>query len=155
MGFSVTDRSKSNGGRAFTLRVEKNATNNPTMMKHVFKIALLIASFAITACSEPKPRDFFAAGGITIGAPAAIEPGTYRIPIQFDTKIVHSGQWIDAVSAKVSGSDILVTATFTSANRKSGYPGHVEVKGIPAGTYTLKYQDPDGTTHPVGPVVLP
>lgn len=124
-------------------------------MKHVFKIALLMASFATTACSEEKSRDFFAAGGITIGAPAAIEPGNYRIPIKFETKIVHSGQWIDAVSAKVSGSDILVTATFTSANRKSRYPGYVEVKGIPAGTYTLKYRDPDGTAHPIGPVVLP
>jgi hypothetical protein len=154
-GFSVIDRSISNGRGAFTLRVEKNASNTPTTMKHVLKIALLMASFAMTACSEPKPRDFFAARGITIGAPAAIEPSSYRIPIKFDTKIVHSGQWIDAVSAKVSGSDILVTATFTSANRKSGYPGHVEVKGIPAGTCTLKYRDPDGTTHPIGPVVLP
>lgn len=124
-------------------------------MKHLLKMTLLMAFFAITACSETKSRDFFAAGGITIGAPAAIEPGTYRIPIQFETKIAHSGQWIDAVSAKVSGSDILVTVTFTSANRKSGYPGHVVVKGIPAGTYTLKYRDPDGMTHPIGPVVLP
>ena len=124
-------------------------------MKHVFKIALLMASFATTACSEEKSRDFFAAGGIAIGAPAAIEPGNYRIPIKFETKIIHSGQWIDTVSAKVSGSDILVTANFTSANRKSRYPDYVEVKGIPAGTYTLKYRDPDGTAHPIGPVVLP
>ncbi len=124
-------------------------------MNHLTKITLLIASFAISACSDMKSRDFFAAGGITIGVPAATQPGSYRIPIEFETKIEHSGQWIDAVSAKVSGSDIMVTATFTSANRKSGYPGYVEVKGISAGTYTLKYRDPDGTTHPIGPVVLP
>jgi hypothetical protein len=126
-----------------------------TTMNHISKITLLITSFAISACSDMKSRDFFAAGGITIGAPAATEPGTYRIPIEFETKIEHSGQWIDAVSANVSGSDILVTATFTSANRKSGYPGYVELKGIPAGTYALKYQDPDGTEHPIGRVVLP
>ena len=124
-------------------------------MKNILRITLLLASIALSGCSDKKSRDFFAAGGITIGAPAAIQPGTYRIPIEFETKIAHSGQWIDVVSANVSGSDILVTATFTSANRKSGYPGYVEVKGISAGTYALKYRDPDGTTHPMGPVVLP
>lgn len=124
-------------------------------MNHLSKIILLIASFAISACAEMKSRDFFAAGGITIGAPAATQPGIFRIPIEFGTKIEHSGQWIYAVSATVSGSDILVTATFTSANRKSGYPGYVELKGISAGTYILKYRDPDGTAHPIGPVVLP
>lgn len=102
-----------------------------------------------------KSRDFFAPGGIMIGAPAATQPGIHQIPIEFTTKIEHSGQWIDAVSAKVSGSDILVTATFTSANRKSRYPGYVELKGVSSGTYALKYQDPDGTAHPIGPVVLP
>ncbi len=124
-------------------------------MKHVMKIVLLISAFTISGYGDGKSRDFFAAGGITIGAPAMSQPGSYKIPIEFETKIVHSGQWIDSVSAKVSGSDILVAATFTSANRKSRYPGYVEVKGISAGTYTLKYQDPDGKTHPIGPVVLP
>lgn len=154
-GFSASDPSNSNGSGDFTLRFENKATNTTTIMKHLLMITLLTASFAISGCSEEKSRDFFAAGGIAIGAPAAIEPGNYRIPIKFETKIVHSGQWIDTVSAKVSGSDILVTANFTSANRKSRYPDYVEVKGIPAGTYTLKYRDPDGTTHPIGPVVLP
>lgn len=124
-------------------------------MKHVMKITLLISALTISGYSDVKSRDFFAASGITIGAPATTQPGSYKIPMEFETKIVHSGQWIDTVSAKVSGSDILVTATFTSANRKSKYPGYVEVKGIPAGTYTLKYQDPDGKTHPMGSVVLP
>ncbi len=124
-------------------------------MNQTLTITLLIGAIALSACSDQKSRDFFAADGITIDAPAAIQPGTYRIPIKFGTKIEHSGQWIDVVSSKVSGSDILVTATFTSANRKGGYPGYVEVKGITAGTYTLKYRDPDGTTHPIGPVVLP
>jgi hypothetical protein len=102
-----------------------------------------------------KSRDFFAAGGIMFGIPSATQPGTYRIPIEFETKIEHSGQRIDVVSANVSGSDILVTAFFTSANRKSGYPGYVEAEGISAGTYDLEYKDPDGTTHPIGGVVLP
>jgi hypothetical protein len=124
-------------------------------MNPVIKITLLIASLALSGCSEKKSRDFFAAGGIAIGAPAAIEPGTYRIPMDFETEIVHSGQWIDVVNAKVSGADILMTASFTSANRKSRYPGYVEVKGLSAGTYTLNYLDPDGTAHAMGPVVLP
>lgn len=124
-------------------------------MNPVIKITLLIASIALSGCSEKKSRDFFAAGGIAIGAPAATEPGAYRIPIKFETKIVESGQWIDTVSTKVSGSDILITASFTIANRVGRYPGYIEVKGVSAGTYALKYRDPDGTTHPIGQVVLP
>jgi hypothetical protein len=124
-------------------------------MKHILATTLLLATIALVGCSDRKSRDFFAAGGITIGAPATLGAGTYRIPIEFETKIVNSGQWIDAVSTKVAGSDILVTASFTSANRKSGYPGYIEVKGVSAGTYTLKYRDPDGTDHTIGPVVLP
>jgi hypothetical protein len=109
----------------------------------------------LSGCSDEKSRDFFAAGGITVGTPASTEPGTHRIPMEFETEIVHSGQWIDAVSAKVSGTDILVTVSFTSANRKSGYPGYIEVKGLSAGTYSLKYRDPDGTDHSIGSIVLP
>jgi hypothetical protein len=124
-------------------------------MNHILKVTLFLALIALSGCSEKKSRDFFATNGIAIGASAATEPGTYRIPIEFGTKIEHSGQWMDLVSAKVSGSDILVTASFTSANRKSGYPGYIKVKGVSAGTYTLKYQDPDGTAHTIGPVVLP
>lgn len=35
------------------------------------------------------------------------------------------------------------------------YPGYLEVKGISVRIYALKYQDPDGTAHPIGPLVLP
>ena len=124
-------------------------------MNSILKITLLLASIAFAGCSDKKSRDFFAAGGITIGAPTATEPGTYRIPIEFKTEIAHSGQWIDTVSTKVSGSDILVTVSFTSANRKSGYPGYIQIKGASAGTYNLKYRDPDGTDHSISSVVLP
>jgi hypothetical protein len=124
-------------------------------MKHILATTLLLASIALAGCSYKKSRDFFAAGGITIGAPAALGSGSYKIPIEFETKIVHSGQWIDSVSTKVAGSDILVTASFTSANRKSSYPGYVEVSGVSPGTYTLKYRDPDGAVHAIGPVILP
>jgi hypothetical protein len=125
------------------------------MIKGILKITPILAFIALSGCSDEKSRDFFAAGGITIGHPVATGPGTCRIPIEFKTEIVHSGQWIDTVSAKVSGSDILVTASFTSANRKSGYPGFIEVKGVSAGIYTIKYLDPDDTIHSIGSVVLP
>jgi len=124
-------------------------------MKHIIKTTLILAAMALAGCSDEKSRDFFAKGGITIGAPAALGAGSYKIPIEFETEIVHSGQWIDAVEADVAGSDILLTASFTSANRKSSYPGYVEVNGVSPGTYTLKYRDPDGTVHAIGPVILP
>lgn len=124
-------------------------------MKGLTKYALILAAMALAGCSEEKSRDFFAKGGITVGAPAALGAESYKIPVGFVTEVVHSGQWIDGVESVVVGSDILLTASFTSASRKSGYPGHVEVHGVASGTYTLKYRDPDGTVHAIGPVVLP
>ena len=122
-------------------------------MKNLLKTTLMLVVLALTGCSEKKSRDFFAKGGITAGAAAALGSGSYKIPMEFETEIVHSGQWIDAVDATVSGSDILITASFISGNRKGSYPGYVKINGVSPGTYTLKYRDPDGTIHAIGPVV--
>jgi hypothetical protein len=124
-------------------------------MQHTIKATLILAVIALASCSQKKSRDFFAKGGITIGAPAALGSGSYKIPIEFETEIVHSGQWIDTVDADASGADILLTASFTSSNGKSGYPGYIEVKGISPGTYSIKYRDPDGTVHTLGRAILP
>jgi hypothetical protein len=124
-------------------------------MNTILKTTLMLVVLALTGCSEKKSRDFFAKGGITAGAAAALGSGSYKIPMEFETEIVHSGQWIDAVDATVSGSEILITASFISGNRKGSYPGYVKINGVSPGTYTLKYRDPDGTIHAIGPVVLP
>jgi len=124
-------------------------------MHHIIKTTLILTAIALAGCSDKKSHDFFAKGGITIGTPAALGSGSYKIPLEFETAIVHSGQWIDAVDTDVAGSDILLTASFTSANRKSSYPGYVKVNGVSPGTYTLKYRDPNGTVHAIGPVILP
>jgi hypothetical protein len=124
-------------------------------MQHIIKTTLILTAIALAGCSDEKSRDFFAKGGITIGAPSALGSGSYKIPIEFETKIVHSGQWIDTVDAEVTGTDILLTASFSSAKRKSNYPGYVEVNGLSPRTYTLKYRDPDGKVHEIGKVVLP
>jgi hypothetical protein len=119
------------------------------------KAALLLCALALTGCSEPRSRDFFAKDGITVGTPAALGPGSYKIPLEFVTAIMHSGQWIDSVDADVVGSDILISARFSSSGRKSRYPGYVTVTGTTPGTYALKYRDPNGSMHAIGPVVLP
>ncbi len=124
-------------------------------MIRIINTTLILAAMALIGCSDEKSRDFFAKDGITIGTPAALGSGSYKIPIDFETKIVHSGQWINEVDTEVVGSDILVTASFTSANRKGNYPGYIEVKGVSPGTHTLKYLDPNGTVHVIGPVVFP
>jgi len=124
-------------------------------IKQIMKAILILAAIALVGCSDEKSRDFFTKGGITIGAPAVLGVGSYKIPIQFETQIVHSGQWIEKVDTEVAGSDILLTASFTSSNRKSSYPGHIEVTRVSPGTYTLKYRDPDGTLHAIGSVILP
>jgi hypothetical protein len=119
------------------------------------KAALMLSALALTGCSEPRSRDFFAKDGIAVGAPTALGSGSYKIPLEFVTAIVHSSQWIDSVDADVANADILITARFISSGRKSGYPGYVTVTGIKPGTYSLKYRDPNGSMHAIGPVVLP
>ncbi len=124
-------------------------------MRAILRTLLFIAVTSLVACANTKSRDFFAANGITVGDPVKVKVGTYRIPISFETEIVHSGQWIDTTKAKIDGSDIQVTAIFTNANRKSRYPGYIEVNGARAGVYTLKYLDQDGTLHTIKSVTLP
>lgn len=124
-------------------------------MSRLIKTIFFLTTMALVGCSNKKPYDFFAKGGITIGTPTASGAGSYKIPLECKTEIVHSGQWIDAVDAVVAGSDILVTVSFSSSQRKSAYPGYVNVSDVRSGTYTLKYRDPDGTVHAIGPVILP
>ena len=124
------------------------------------KAALILSALALAGCSEPKSRDFFAKDGITVGAPAALGSGSYKIPLEFVTALVHSGQRIDSVDTEVANADILVTARFSSASssgsgRKSGYPGYVTVTGVTPGTYALKYRNPNGSMHAIAPLVLP
>lgn len=124
-------------------------------MKLLIRTCLLLALISVTSCSEEKSRDFFAAGGIAVGKPVALGGGAYQVPMEFKTEIDHSGQWLDEVTTRLDGTDILITASFAPANRKSQYPGHVEIGGASPGSYTLKYQDPDGTTHVIETIVLP
>jgi hypothetical protein len=129
--------------------------SSASLRRHTIKNALILTFITLVGCSDEKSRDFFAKGGITSGAPVALGSDSYKLPPEFETEIVHSGQWIDAVEVNVAGSDILLTASFTRSNRKSGYPGYVKVNGVSPGSYTLKYRDPNGTVHAVGPVILP
>lgn len=124
-------------------------------MRLLTKSVPILLATALVGCTDPQPRDHFASTGITYGTPSAMGSGEYRIPIEFETEVVHSARRIDSVDAEVSGSDILITAKSALVSDKPGYPGHVEVKGAVPGTYTLKYRDPDGTDHTLGPVTLP
>ncbi len=124
-------------------------------MKIIFRILIFTSAWFLFACSDTKPRNFFAASGIAVGIPALVEPNVYRIPIIFETEITHSGQWTDAVQAEIDGTDIQVTAVFTHANRESQYPGYIELSNVSSGVYNLKYRDPDGTLHLIQKISLP
>jgi hypothetical protein len=124
-------------------------------MNPFVKSVMILSVLALAGCSERKSRDFFTKDGITVGTPAALGSGSYRIPLEFATKVVHSGQWIDSVAADITASDIFITANFTHSGGKSRYPGYVRITGATPGTYALKYRDPDGTLHTIGSLVLP
>lgn len=121
----------------------------------IFRALILLTAIGASGCGDPKSRNFFASSGITVGTPVTTSTGKYRIPIEFETEIVHSGQWIDTVEAEVDGAEILVTAVFTQANRKSRYPGYVEISDVSPGAYKIEYRDPDGARHLVKSITLP
>jgi hypothetical protein len=121
----------------------------------ILRALILLTAIGLLGCGDPKSRSFFASSGITVGAPVTTSRGNYRIPIEFETEIIHSGQWIDTVEAKVDGTKILITAVFTHANRKSRYPGYVEISDASPGAYKIEYQDPDGARHLVKAVTFP
>ncbi|WP_411825578.1 hypothetical protein [Luteolibacter sp. AS25] len=124
-------------------------------MRILLRTTLLLAVIFAVGCGYKKSRDFFAASGISVGEPVKVDAGEYRIPMEFKTKDMHSGQWIDIVKSNIKGSDILVTAVFTQSNRQSRYPGYIEISSARGGVYALKYRDPDGTLHPIQAVTLP
>lgn len=124
-------------------------------MKQPLILVLLFVAVWITGCAHQEYRSFFASDGISVGTPVMVGAGSYQIPILFETEIIHSGQWIDRVSSSVTGTNIMVTASFTSHPQKTRYPGHIELNGVSGETYDLMYRDPDSTLHLVGQVVLP
>jgi hypothetical protein len=143
----------------------KNATTtNPSGFSHWLKVsripslltAAILGMFAVEAAfAEKMPRDFFAPKGIEVGTPTVDEEGNRRIPIKFETAIVHSAIWIDMVHTSVVGKEIRITADYRLTGGKNRYKGYIEPKGLAAGTYDLKYLDPNGKLHPIGPVTLP
>lgn len=82
-----------------------------------------------------------------------MKPGSYKIPIEFETAGVHSALGIDSIKASVKGGDILVTAAYAVGGSRN--PKHIELSRITPGTYQLKYLDPDGKVHLIAPVSLP
>lgn len=143
----------------------KNATiTNPSGFSHWLKAsritslltATILGMFAVGAAfAEKKPRDFFDPKGIEVGTPSVDGDGNHRIPIKFETAIMHSALMNKKVHVSVVGKEIRITADFGLVEKKSGYPGYIEPKGLAAGTYDLKYLDPNGKLHPIGPVTLP
>ncbi|PQJ27695.1 hypothetical protein [Rubritalea profundi] len=145
------------------MKTPTSANQNPLIfgIKGILITTLLITISLGTASAEKKSRNFFAPKGIIVTAPTVQKDGTHRIPIKFKTAIIHSAQWMSKVHSSVVGKEIHITADFRLAGgsslvgRKKTYPGYIEPKGVAAGTYELKYLDPNGNLHDIGPVTLP
>ena len=70
--------------------------------------------------------------------------------------MVNSGIGVRKLKLSRAGSTIRL-AVVTSVLEKGISPkcGNVDLSKYPAGTYTVVYLNPDGTTHPLGSVVIP
>jgi hypothetical protein len=121
----------------------------------LLKAFIMLLALSGMGIAGQKSRDFFAPDGIVIGSPEVTAEGAFRVPITFRTAITHSSQWIDTVKVSVDRKSILITANFTTAGRKSRYPGYIELKGLSSGEHEIKCRDPDGKLHPLGKVTVP
>lgn len=70
--------------------------------------------------------------------------------------IVNSGIGVRKMKWARAGSTIrlsVVTSVFEKGMRSSC--GSLDLSGIPPGSYSVEYLDPDGATHPLGTITLP
>lgn len=130
-------------------------THTKSLVSGILLLCLLVASTFGTAFAEKKSRDFFAPKGIVVGTPSLDEDGARRIPVKFETAIVHSAIWIDTVDTTLVGKEIRITADYRLQGGQNRYKGYIMPKGLAAGTYELRYLDPDGKLHDIGPVTVP
>jgi hypothetical protein len=124
-------------------------------MKKISFICLFLP--LLSGCLEKKNRSFFADAGIILGNPKVMEGGDLYIPVEFETRIIHSAQWLYDVEWKQKDRKITVTALFNvpPGMEKGVYKGGITLKagGMPFyDTYRIHYRDPDGKTHYIGEV---
>ena len=127
-------------------------------MQRVPIVCLLLAWFLGCAGLESKQRSFFAKAGMTVGTPARNAAGSVFIPITYETRQVHSAQWLHDVAWLEVAGEILIAAVFSvpPGEREPGaYAGAITLQKPRRNAYQLRYRDPDGKTFHVGDVQLP
>lgn len=125
------------------------------MKKRLAAIVALLVVGLLAGCLEPKPRNFFAADGIRLGAPLR-QIDHFYLPIDFKTAVENSGQWLYDVKCTIEDNTITVTAIFTVPPnlQESRYHGAIDLLGSKRGVYQVRYRDPDGTLHDIGTTTL-
>lgn len=106
-------------------------------------------------CSYGEVQKYF--GAIVPGKPEKAEGRTFRIPLSFGpAKELHSAICLKKVEASVQGKAVRLR-TFRHVPLRSGRKADPSPRvALPGpGPYALLYEDPDGSTHPLGTLEVP
>lgn len=102
-------------------------------------------------------------GGIKIGTPYRDARGGVHLPIDCDIsgtqaittqpKALNSGWVVKKVRAKVKDKNIhIIIVSCLAHGRLTGFAPDASLGRLTAGSYHVVYDDPDGTTHPMGTI---
>ena len=84
--------------------------------------------------------------------------GSVFIPVTFETRQVHSAQWLHDVEWSEVAGEIPITAVFSvpfGDRKPAAYAGGIPLQKHQRTAYQLRYRDPDGKTFHLGDVQLP
>jgi len=117
---------------------------------------LLLIALMLSGCVEQKDIEFFSDSGVVIGKPSKTKEAEYLLPITFETKIMHSAQWLYDVKNSVEGNEVHITALYSVPpnGKKSIYKGSIVIKGIKNGSYGVYYINTNKSKYHLGTIYV-
>jgi len=91
------------------------------------------------------------ADGVIVGKPIKNTEGEWFLPLDFETRVMHSAQYIDGVKVDIRNNNILLKALVVHVKRgrePSMFKG-INLGKLSNGVYNIKYLNNDGSFVPV------
>ena len=119
-------------------------------------LILLLTALVLSGCIEQKDIEFFSDSGVVIGKPSKSKEAEYLLPITFETKIMHSAQWLYDVKYSVESNEVHIAALYSVPpnGKMSIYKGSIMLKGIKKGSYSVYYININKSKHHLGSIYV-
>lgn len=141
-------------------------------MDRYFGLAVLLcAGMSATGCSQlvgvvdlttrvltRTTRTYSDMGGASLGSPYHRD-GRIHIPVTPDSDEYaflqgESATWIQRFDVSHTGTQIRFSVVTAMGEPRKPVKHEIVVENLDPGTYSVVYEDPDGTLHPVGEIAI-